>query len=577
MSKHDAQASSSTASASTRAAPAAGATRAHKRVKIQLQELGAGHYISLAGKSAVLQALKDMKINTEDLQGVSRRRIALARKEAADRDTSFGKCIITRTFQTKSGPKDYPVQNPLAMLHIAMLESPRYSDYVREAIRKRGLPTLEAPWKVLIYIDEITCGNPLAVRADAKRKIQGVYWSLYDLGAEALCDESAWFELTAFRSSETSVFVGSVSHLLEVCLSCFYPPDNNLHYGVLFAVSGYGNLMLIVEIEHLIADVKALIEVSGAMGVSAIMPCWFCRKVLSFSAKLKPEMAALPDFVDVGCLDAARWGKHTDASLLQLLQELKHASTTLIPAMMKRKQTLCGYKHIENNLLLAVPRPIKLLCLDWMHLIFQSGNFNRELFRILRKATTRTFHAYRAMTQYVSAYHYPAAIALRPNLLCDAHWEACKDGDAQVFKCSASEGLTLYAVLCKFFEGIVLPHFNGSADHALLVAMVKSYSLLCDVVDLLQLCKFGVKVSPDLLEKKIDAWALAHRAAYGTDCWFLKNHLTMHLADIVREREADDEETSIFACWLLDRNVYAIYKCTADLVWLHAEICCCDI
>ena len=244
---------------------------------------------------------------------------------------------------------------------------------------------------------------------------------------------------------------------------------------------------------------------------------------------------------------------------------------------MKRKQTLCGYKHIENNFLLAVPRPIKLLCLDWMHLFFQSGNFNRELFRILRKATTRAFHAYRAMTQYVSAYHYPAAIALRPNLLCDAHWEACKDGDAQVFKCSASEGLTLYAVLCKFFEGIVLPHFNGSADHALLVAMVKSYSLLCDVVDLLQLCKFGVKVSPDLLEKKIDAWALAHRAAYGTDCWFLKNHLTMHLADIVREREADDEETSIFACWLLDRNVYAIYKCTADLVWLHAEICCCDI
>ena len=135
----------------------------------------------------------------------------------------------------------------------------------------------------------ITCCNPLAVKASAKRKIQGVYWAIYNLGAEALSDESTWFELVAFRSEEASEFVGTVSHLLEVCTSCFYPPDNNLHHGVVFAVLGYGNLMLILEIEHLIADVKALIEVSGAMGVHAIMPCFLCRKVLGFKAKAKPE------------------------------------------------------------------------------------------------------------------------------------------------------------------------------------------------------------------------------------------------------------------------------------------------
>ena len=148
---------------------------------------------------------------------------------------------------------DYPVQNPLAMLQIAMLESPRYSDYVCRAIHKRGAPTLGSPWKVLIYIDEITCGKALAVKASAKRKIQGVYWAIYNLVAEAFSDDSTWFELVAFRSLEASEFVGTVSHLLEVCTSCFYPPDNNLHHGVVFAVLGYGNLMLILEIEHLIA------------------------------------------------------------------------------------------------------------------------------------------------------------------------------------------------------------------------------------------------------------------------------------------------------------------------------------
>ena len=45
-------------------------------------------------------------------------------------------------------------------------------------------------------------------------------------------------------------------------------------------------------------------------------------------------------------------GKHTNASLLKLLNELKDAAATLPPKELKLKQTLNGYKHVEGKFLL---------------------------------------------------------------------------------------------------------------------------------------------------------------------------------------------------------------------------------
>ena len=98
------------------------------------------------------------------------------------------------------------------------MASPRFATYVRDALEVHGSPSMATPWSVVVYIDEVACGNAMAVRDNAKRKVQGLYWSLYQLGPRALADESSWFELASFRTSETSGFIGGVSHLLDVCL-----------------------------------------------------------------------------------------------------------------------------------------------------------------------------------------------------------------------------------------------------------------------------------------------------------------------------------------------------------------------
>ena len=154
---------------------------------------------------------------------------------------------------------------------------------------------------------------------------------------------------------------------------------------------------------------------------------------------------------DFDCLDQQRWGKHTDASLLKLLHDLEVAKSTISTEDLKKKITLSGYKPINGNFLMnvnTIQKPIKVIQLDWMHLFFQSGNWNREVFQVVFAATNRTYNAYVALAAYIGKFSFPHGCGFNGhnNLLGDTHWESCKK--AAIFKTTASDGLTLYAVLC---------------------------------------------------------------------------------------------------------------------------------
>ena len=543
------------------------------RAPIRILGLG-GKNVSMAAKSAILKELKGLRYIPENL-AISSRTIARARKEVAQRTTPFGRLLIYKTFSTTDGDLVLPVQNPLAMLYVAMAESDRYSDRVRRALANYGPPSDDAPWTIAIYVDEVTCGNPLAVRSDARRKVEGVYWALYQLGAESLSDESCWFELAAFQTCTIRTFVGTVSHLLDVCLSCFFDAQgHDARCGLSFFVKGHGKLMLTLAVEMLIADIAALCEAIGAMGVSGTLPCFLCRRVLSWRSQSNPQIAALTDFCDLSSLDQSKWGKHTNASLLKVLTDLKDVAATGDTKTLERKQTLCGYKHVPGNFLtnpLTIQFPLRVIMMDWMHLFFQSGNWNREVMRTLLAATSRTLNAYELMSTYVDAFVFPHNESSAKSLFSPAHWESCKSAKPPMFKGTASDGLTLYAVIGKFFQDVLLSRLAGTARCDEVTRMVTSYHRLCECVDLVQLSKFGNSVCPDLLDRTIGAWRLAHAVAYGTSLTYLKTHLTSHLPDVLRARGRDEHRkrlAMLIACWALDLMCIHTKMDTAVLAWI---------
>lgn len=170
---------------------------------IHVLTLGAGKHAAQAAKSTVLADLKEMRYIPDDF-AISRRSMGRARAEVAALQTPFGKLLVDKTFTTVDGDVVLLVQNPLAMLWVAMSESDRYSDYVRRAIETRGLPSTDAPWSIVMYVDEVTCGSPLAVRDEARRRVEGVCWCLNQMDTVAL---ACWFEIASFQTSRTRTFV----------------------------------------------------------------------------------------------------------------------------------------------------------------------------------------------------------------------------------------------------------------------------------------------------------------------------------------------------------------------------------
>ena len=81
-------------------------------------------------------------------------------------------------------------------------------------------PSLENPWHIVLYTDEVTPGNPLATMNN--RKFHAVYWSFMEFGANALSREEAWCTIAAEYSVHVSKLSAGLSQAVAKLLKCFF-------------------------------------------------------------------------------------------------------------------------------------------------------------------------------------------------------------------------------------------------------------------------------------------------------------------------------------------------------------------
>ena len=84
-------------------------------------------------------------------------------------------------------------------------------------------PTPEDPWTLILYTDEVTPGNVLAVVNN--RKIQAIYFSFLELGANALSREEAWFVLMIEFSSTVNQMHAGIPQVVSKCIGAFFQRD----------------------------------------------------------------------------------------------------------------------------------------------------------------------------------------------------------------------------------------------------------------------------------------------------------------------------------------------------------------
>jgi hypothetical protein len=137
-------------------------------------------HISQSALAAILRIADDEGLPP----AASRFTIARARDHCATSVTPYGPIHTSVTL----GGESFEIQNPFSMLHEVVKSSPYISSIVAAAAARRQ-PTIDAPYNLILYADEITPGNQLAYKGD--RKFWAIYWTIAEFGTARLSDEVA--------------------------------------------------------------------------------------------------------------------------------------------------------------------------------------------------------------------------------------------------------------------------------------------------------------------------------------------------------------------------------------------------
>ena len=138
-------------------------------------------FISQSARGALLRLAKDEKL--PDI--VSRNVVREARDRYVQLSTPYGP---VHQHLDLGGGIQTEIQHPMAMLYAAGLKGNAFAELLRRTVSRFPCsPT--SPWKLVIYIDEVTPGNQLAYAHE--RKTWAWYWSFLEfeqsISSEDMC------------------------------------------------------------------------------------------------------------------------------------------------------------------------------------------------------------------------------------------------------------------------------------------------------------------------------------------------------------------------------------------------------
>ena len=284
------------------------------------------------------------------------------------------------------------------------------------------------------------------------------------------------------------------------------------------------------KLELMLFDEEAKRQVFHTRGVNAMFFCTDCKNCVKKNA----ELARHSDWLrDSTCIELREFKQHDDASIRLAVDEVARADADYkagrIPKVeLERALQDFGFNHDAYNVLSddrfrvgAVSQSMH----DWFHIYLVTGIFQYEvaiLFTFLSKTTVFGDAIWEQARHFVQKFTWPKLYTSPADLLDS---RSISD-EGTHFRCSASEGLCLYAVLAMFLITIVCPENVCMAGAA-------SFLALSDVLDLLVASATG-HVSPDVLHAAITLHLQRHLTAYADIAWVPKHHYSLHLAQALR-------------------------------------------
>ena len=229
--------------------------------------------------SALSALLEDIEQNgMPDLTG--KKHVKEARDYTLDQHKAYGPMLETVQLVNMDGSfQDMVVVNMCTLLQAMFQMDGGMTSLIKKTFLKTP-PSVESPWHLIYYSDEVVPGNVLS--ADVSRKVQCVYVSIMQFGPLALSREESWMCILAKRSSQVSQVASGMSQVTAKVLQhiLHHPLCDTVTQGVFLKDSNGSRFRLWISLGAFLQDGSAHKMVFNLKGDAGTKFCVFCKNLV---------------------------------------------------------------------------------------------------------------------------------------------------------------------------------------------------------------------------------------------------------------------------------------------------------
>ena len=484
------------------------------------------------------------EFHNEQPAAMDRKVIRAARDSIVKFATPYGPMMQTLNMAGTTGI-EMPFADPFAMLWSLTKQSEGFASLMKNTLQSKP-SSLENPWRMVLYSDEVVPGNQLSFHN--LRKVWVLYYSFLEFGEEALALEDSWICLAVAKTDTVKTVDGGMAQVFNVILDYIFGSSTgqSLHQtGIFLEFPDHLNMQptrFFACLSGILQDGGAHKQVFLVKGDAGSKFCVACRTLYAERSEVDAVEGLQCNLLQEDEQDFA-----SDADLRGTVERLAGFAATCSKDELRLREQACGFTHNAHNLLLNprlqnIVHPVSQFMHDWMHTFMVHGVFNTITMLALSTIAEESAGAIDDLQAYISKFTPPVRnggnMTELSQCMSKARWNTSKK--AGYFKCTASDALTLFPILALYFQTVFLR--AGIAP-----AACRAFLSLTVLLDLLVAVPHRV-VTPELLRKASSKFLEDVVKAGWREYCHPKFHWIIHLPQELQRFD------TLLSCWVHERK-----------------------
>lgn len=268
----------------------------------------------------------------------------------------FNDCVINLSLPSDDDSENliFPILDPCKLIAKVADKLEWFGALLRRSLQ-RTPPRADRPWSLIMYHDEVTCGNVL--KSNNQRKATAFYFSFKEFEL-SLRDEDAWLCPAVITRTLLQRVKGGISCVLKEMLRHLFQGNQNLFAGIPVLLADQTPTSLVARMSNLLGDEAALKASLCAKGASGIKPCLQCKNIVVKGTLAQHDATGY--LKTISCPSVQEFDLSSDADIWCLADNLSNHSGS--KKNLAQLEKASGLNAVEDGILRILIANI-LMCL----------------------------------------------------------------------------------------------------------------------------------------------------------------------------------------------------------------------